>query len=320
MPDTRSGVESAKSRFSLFVQHHNCLLRRNIQASVPEREPKALPISSSVPPAFPPEQEQLFREVLGVLNTANVPYVVSGAFALQQHTGIGRDTKDLDVFLPPENVPNALQALINDGFSCDIADPVWLAKAHRGDFYVDLICGMSNGVITVDPSWIQRGSPAELFGVPTRVLAPEELIASKLFVTRRERFDGADIVHVIFGTRGLLDWQRLLQLAAEHWGVLLWQLILFHYVYPAHTSFVPGHVWRDLLGRLQDELQHPNPNAKFRGSLIDEKMFAIDVNEWGMENLEQEARARREPKLSLPETCPVGHVDATPADPERKVS
>ena len=58
---------------------------------------------------------------------------------------------------------------------------------------------MSNAVITVDQSWIDRGSPTVVLDVPTRVLAAEELIASKLFVNFRERFDGADVVHIIFG-------------------------------------------------------------------------------------------------------------------------
>ena len=267
-------------------------------------------------PAFPPEQERLFREVLLVLNQGGIPYVVSGAFALQKHTGIWRDTKDLDVFLAAQHLPQALESLINDGFECAVVDPVWLAKAHRGDFYVDLICGMSNAVIIVEDSWIERGMATEIVGVPVRVLAPEELIASKLFVTRRERFDGADVAHVIYGTRGRLDWERLLQLAGSHWEMLLWALVLFRYVYPAHSSYVPAQVWDGLLQRLQHELANPNPHAKFRGSLVDEKMFAIDIHEWGLDNLVDALRAQRHPKLVAPANlrCPIEPRD------ERKAS
>ena len=298
------------------MPYHNCRAATNIQAPVPKADEKALPVSSSTPPAFPPEQERLFREVLQVLNQGGVPYVVSGAFALQKHTGIWRDTKDLDVFLTAQNVPHALECLINDGFECDVVDPVWLAKAHRGDFYVDLICGMSNAVIVVEESWIERGLRTEIVGVPVRVLAPEELIASKLFVTRRERFDGADIAHVICGTRGRLDWERMLQLAGSHWEMLLWALVLFHYVYPARSSYVPSHVWEGLLQRFQHELAHPDKNAKFRGSLVDENMFAIDVHEWSLDNLVEALRAQRQPKLIQPANvaCPI----ASPK--ERKAS
>lgn len=236
-----------------------------------------------------------------------VPYVISGAFALQQHTGIWRDTKDLDLFLPADAVPQALEALRSDGFDCEICDEVWLAKAHRGDFFVDLITGMSNAVITVDQTWIERASPTNIFGIPVRVLAPEELIASKLFVTRRERFDGADIAHVIYGTKGRLDWNRLLEIVGEHWEVLFWALTLFHYVYPSKSNYVPRQIWDEFLQRFKAEIDHPDPKAKFRGSLIDDKMFAIDVAEWGMENLLDDYRVRRDPKLQEVVSCKSGH-------------
>ena len=272
-----------------------------IKERVPNNGDNPLPISSSRPPVFAPAQEQLFREVLALLNESGVPYVVSGAFALREHTGICRDTKDLDVFLPPEVVGEAMDFLARHGFECEVADPVWLAKAHRGDFFVDLITGMSTGTVTVTRDWVERATPSELFGVPVKVLGPEELIASKLFVTRRERFDGADIAHVLYGTHGRLDWPWLMSLVGEHWKVLLWQLVLFQYCYPAHADYVPREIWDDLLGRFQAEIASPDKGAEFRGSLVDPRMFAIDVNEWGMPDLNQLYRERREPKL--PEIC-----------------
>ena len=267
---------------------------------MPEDE-KPLPVSSSTPPEFAPKQVSLFREVLTLLNSRGVPYVVSGAFALQKHTGICRDTKDLDLFLPGEHVDEALRHLREDGFKVEVTDPVWLAKACRDDFFVDLITGMSNAVITVDMSWIERGTPTEIVGVPTRVLAPEELMASKLFVDFRERFDGADVVHIIYRTEGRLDWERLLQLVGEHWQMLLWALVLYQYVYPHATRQVPMEVWNDLLGRFRAEVDAPN-GRQFRGTLLDERMFAIDVNEWGLPNLLQEARAAKRERIREPES------------------
>jgi predicted nucleotidyltransferase len=252
-----------------------------------------LPVTSSVPMEIPQEQESLFREVLTLLEQKGVPYAVAGAFALQQHTGICRQTKDLDIFLVQEDVCIALEHLRSRGFECEVCDPVWLAKAHRHGFFVDLITGMSNGVIIVENSWIQRARAAVIYGVSTRVLAPEELLASKLFVTRRERFDGADIAHVIYGTRGKLDWARVFHLAGEHWEMLLWALLLFRYVYPAQTHYVPKEIWQDLLSRFSTAISQPDPNAHFRGSLVDDNMFAIDVKEWGLEDALAQHRARR---------------------------
>jgi hypothetical protein len=255
--------------------------------------PVTLPVTSSVPAELPEKQEALAREVLMELEKQRIPYAVAGAFALLQHTGICRYTKDLDLFLTAENWSAALKYLQGLGFECEVCDPVWLAKVHRDDYFVDLITGMSNAAVSVDDSWIRRAQPAIVLGIQTRVLAPEEVLVSKLFVTRRERFDGADIVHIIYGTAGNLDWGRILQLTGEHWEMLLWALVLFRYVYPAQTHYVPSVLWQDLLGRYLRLVSEPNGHGRFRGSLIDDNMFAIDVNDWGLDDVLQEYRSRR---------------------------
>lgn len=256
--------------------------------------------TSSEPLRLPQQQQLLFREILTLLEQREIPFAVAGAFALQEHTKIHRDTKDLDLFLTAETANKAVKILKGEGFHCETCDPVWLYKAHRDGFFVDLITGMSNATIVVEDLWIQRAKPATVHGIRTRVLAAEELLASKLFVTRRERFDGADIAHVIYGSQGRLDWQRVLQLAGENWEILLWALVLFRFCYPAQTEFVPAEVWRELIEKFEAAIAQPDPGAKFRGSLIDDKMFAIDVNEWGLDNLMQEYRERRLQSLSFP--------------------
>jgi len=255
--------------------------------------PQEPPKTSSLPAETPQEQVQLFRDVLEALEGSRVPYAVSGAFALRQHTGIYRQTKDLDLFVTAGNSTAALECLRLAGMECDVVDPVWLAKAKRGDYFVDLITGMSNGVIAVEDSWIERAYPAVVYGVATRVLAPEELVASKIFVARRERFDGADIAHVIYGTHGEFDWRREMELVGEHWEMLLWSLVLFRYVYPGQTDYVPREIWCELVKRFEREIRYSDPSARFRGSLVDDNMFAIDVNEWELPNLLAERRQER---------------------------
>lgn len=279
----------------------------------------SLPVTSSIPYEIPVEQAALFREVLIALEEKHVPYAVSGAFALRQHTGICRFTKDLDLFMTPRTALEVLPYLQQRGFECEVRDPVWLAKACRGEFFVDLITGMSNGVLAVDESWIARSSPAVIDGVKTRVLAPEELVASKIFVARRERFDGADIAHVIYGTYPSFDWDRELQLMGEHWEMLLWSLLLFRYVYPAQTHYVPAAFWDELLQRFQREIANPHPQASFRGSLVDHNMFAIDVDEWRLANLLKEKRKSRLEEIAQSMTAGIsllGRCNDTP--PERQ--
>jgi len=251
----------------------------------------------------------MFRETLSHLNRCRVPYVVSGAFALQIHTGIWRCTKDLDLFLTPEDMPAAIRCLKKDGFRCEVMDPVWLHKAHRDGFFVDLITGMSNAVITVDRSWIENGRPATIVGARTRVLAAEELLASKLFVLRRERFDGADIAHIVYASHGKLNWDRIFALVKDHWEILLFALVLYRYVYPAYSHYVPSWVWQRLLGGFSDALANRNTSAQFRGSLVDDKMFAIDVTDWGMEDVLGLHRSRLETRIAY-QDVPVAAVSS----------
>jgi len=284
---------------------------------VPEpRHSDEPPKTSSLPAEAPEEQVDLFRDVLQALERRGLPYTVSGAFALRQHTGICRQTKDLDLFVTHKNCAAALRCLREEGMECDIIDPVWLAKARLGEYFVDLITGMSNGLIAVEDSWIERSHPAVVYGVTTRVLAPEELVASKIFVARRERFDGADIAHVIYGTSGEFDWRREMELVGENWEMLLWSLVLFRYVYPAQSHYVPSEIWCELLRKFEREIRHPNPEARFRGSLVDDNMFAIDVNEWDLPNLLAESRERC--LAATAESDP--SCDVRPADQDRKTA
>ncbi len=87
-----------------------------------------------------------------------------------------------------------------------------------------------------------------------------------------------------------------MELNGEHWELLLWSLVLFRYVYPANSDYVPRTLWENLLGRFAEGVRSPNPDAKFRGTLIDDAIFAIDVEEWGLVNLLAEQRIRS-PKI-----------------------
>lgn len=241
-----------------------------------------LPITSSREPSWAPEAYECYQGVLKGLLAANVPFAVSGGFAFHHHTGIWRTTKDLDLVIPPAAVPRAFEVLVSEGFETYVQDPVWLAKARRGEYFVDLITGVGNATLTVEQLWIDRAEEDEVLGMRCKVLPAEEMIASKLFVTRRERFDGADIAHLLRACAASLDWDRLRELTQPHWQMLYWHLVLFAYIYPASASDVPAGVWRELTESFNQSVAAPATNgASFRGTLIDPKMFAIDVNEWG---------------------------------------
>lgn len=251
-------------------------------------EDPQLPVTSSIEPHWPDEARECYQDALKALLVPGISFVVGGAFAVHTHTGIWRTTKDLDLLLTADELPEALDRLKAKRFDTYVKDPVWLAKAGRGEYFVDLIIGVGNGSLAVDATWIDRAVPETLLGLPCRVLGIEELIVSKICVAYRERFDGADVVHLIRRCGRSLDWPRLLQLTGSHWELLFWSLALFAYVYPARTDDVPRDIWEDLIAWFSHQVKHPNKNAPFRGTLIDPRMFAIDVDEWSERDLYKE--------------------------------
>lgn len=234
---------------------------------------------------IPSDQQQVYRECLETLLQARVPFILAGAFALYAYTGIQRDTKDLDVFLPAEHVRNALLTLSAKGFRTEVRDGLWLAKAHKEPYFVDLIFANPNKEIQIDMGWIRRSRRAEVFGMTVPLLALEELIISKIYVARRDRFDGADIAHLIQGSKGQLDWNWIARCLGKDQELLLWHFVLFQYVYPGHVHYLPASLMDRIYESMARSRSNPPGEKNFRGMLVDPVSFEVDCLTWGYEDV-----------------------------------
>jgi hypothetical protein len=108
------------------------------------------------------------------------------------------------------------------------------------------------------------------------------MIWSKAFVAERERYDGADISHILLACAEKLDWDRLLRRFAEHWRVLFSHLCLFGFVYPSERARIPQWVMSALMERLEEELQAPIPGERIcQGTLISREQYLPDLQKWG---------------------------------------
>jgi hypothetical protein len=229
-----------------------------------------------------PRQEAAFTRAMSVLNKAGVPYLVSGALAFYCYTDIWRNTKDLDLFLKPEDRDRALLALANAEYRVEVTVQIWLAKAFAGDSMVDLITGSGNVLIPIDDSWFANAVPANVLGIRTLLVSVTDLIWIKAYVAGRERFDGADIAHMIRRASDSIDWQKLLDRYGAHWELLLMYLIYYRFVYPEARQNVPAWVMENLTKRLLADLREPEqPAEPFRGTLLDRFSYLIDIMRWG---------------------------------------
>jgi hypothetical protein len=249
---------------------------------------------------IPEEERGVYKRALEALNAAGVPFVVAGAYAIYEHTGIYRKTKDLDLFFEPSSVVPGARALRDAGFVTRLEDPHWLAKATAGDVFVDLIFGMGNGLSQIDAAWIRHSRPGILAATPVRIAPAEELIWHRLFIHERHRHDMADIAHLILCIGDAFDWERLVTRVGEHWPLLLAQLVTFSYVYPGYRTNVPLWVYEQLLDRARAENNGTFQDVDFtRGPMISRFSFAIDVREWGFADPRSDSvrEARNRPEV-----------------------
>ena len=137
----------------------------------------------------------------------------------------------------------------------------------------------------MDNTWFENAPQVEILNMIVKLIPPEELIWSKSFIMERERYDGADIAHILRACGKNLDWQRLLNRFGSHWRLLLSHLILFGFIYPTERSQIPDWVMKGLIGRLQNDMESsPATDRVCQGTLLSRIQYIVDIECWGYED------------------------------------
>lgn len=223
-----------------------------------------------------------YIRTLEVLNRHGFDFLVGGGHAFNAHTKMDRSSKDFDLFIREKDCSAALEVMDAEGYETELSFPHWLGKIRENGATVDLIYSSGNGLTLVDDEWFAHARSGELWGQPVRFCPVEELIWSKSFIMERERYDGADIAHLLHSRAETLDWPRLLARFGQHWPVLLSHLVLFHFIYPFDRHKMPLSVTQLLLRKLRVELLEPPPERRVcNGTLLSRGQYLVDVEEWG---------------------------------------
>lgn len=220
--------------------------------------------------------------MLHVLNAGHLNYAVGAGFARYVYTRIWRPTKDLDIYVKSQDLRYTLNLLSAAGFETEILEKHWLAKAWKEGYFIDLIFGTGHNQIVVDDDFLAGYKETEILGVSTRLVAVEELIAAAAYIKERKRYDSADTMHLILATKGKIDWQRVLNRLGKNRQLLLVDLLLFGYIYPGHTDYLPHGLIQELFTSTQQLWSEDNIDPKIcRGSILDPFSFTVDIKDWG---------------------------------------
>lgn len=231
-------------------------------------------MNPQIPQIATPKQLAWYGRALTALNAVGVETLVAGGYATFHYTRmwpvdpVSSEPKDLDLTLVENCVPWAVAALNRAGFTDYHAKEAyqqhWIYRAVANEpdeqgrpIIVDLIWQKANqpqlqrqaGI--VDTSWFleahQSDYLSEVFGHPIQVIGPADLIFSKIYVFQVSKNHWPHIHNIIVGTRGQLNWERLLSFIGEDWRLLASFINFYDWVNPQLREFIPASVMRQLV-------------------------------------------------------------------------
>lgn len=152
---------------------------------------------------------------VSALDDAGIPHALMGGLA-SATIGRARHTRDIDLFVRPEEADEALAALGRAGFRIERTDPTWLYKAYWRSTLVDVIF-VSKGGIVFDDEMRDHLLETKVRGRTVPTVGPEDLLIIKAVTnaehTHRHWYDGLGIL-----TGNELDWPYLVRRAQAHPG------------------------------------------------------------------------------------------------------
>lgn len=173
--------------------------------------------------------EDIFRRIIGALDRAGIPYMLTGSFASSYH-GIPRATQDIDlVIAPTASQLRNLVGLLPDTEYYISEEAALDALAHEGQFNViDFATGWKIDLIirktrAFSRTEFERRSAVDLFGFQLFIASAEDVLMAKLEWAKtgqslRQLEDCANILRARWDEldRGYIDhWVAQLDLGQE---------------------------------------------------------------------------------------------------------
>lgn len=254
------------------------------------------------------DTNNFYRRTLHVLSDAGVPFLVGGSHAFLEYTGIVRNTKDFDLFLRRGDMDRAMEGLRDAGYRTELTFPHWLGKAWQHDDFVDLVFSSGNGICSVDDGWFEHAVETQVLGMPVKIVPCEELLWQKSFVMERERFDGADVMHILRARGTQLNWGRLSERFGAQWPLLYSYLVMFNFVYPSELKQLPAQVLDDFAERFQAQRTAQPTDQVCQGTLVSRAQYLIDIGQYGYSDARLTPRGGMSAEDAIFWTWAIGNV------------
>ena len=227
------------------------------------------------PSLIPEDQWQIYQCVIDAAQRRGIRFALGGAFALAMHTGCWRNTKDLDLYVLPDDREQMLECLTD----CGLADYYekapydrwWIYRGTKDGTIVDVIWAMANHRAQIDELWLS-GPEVEVRGRTVKILPAEAMLWDKLYIMQRDRCDLPDILNLLYFTGSEIDWEYLLTRIGEDSPLLAGALMVFRWISPGRAQALPRWLWARL------ELPSPAPGPA--PEIDTRRVSLLDTRPW----------------------------------------
>lgn len=156
--------------------------------------------------------EHTLKRSVAALRDAGIPFLLGGSLASWARGG-PQTRHDLDLIIKPEHAEQALEALQQAGMRPERPPEEWLLKAWDGDTLVDLIYCPKG--LPVDDELIARGEELSVLGMEIRVMALEDVMATKLLALTEHSLRYESLLQIARALREQIDWAAVRMRTAD---------------------------------------------------------------------------------------------------------
>jgi hypothetical protein len=189
-------------------------------------------------------QLTVYTNVVHEATARGIPFAVGGSLAMAVYAGLLRPSKDLDLYVTPDDKDRMIEVMrylgLRDYYDQVPYDRGWIYRSITDDVIVDVIWNMANRRAPVDEQWIAQGPEITVDHQTIRVIPIEEMIWSKLYVLQRERCDWPDILNLINRRSAEINWHHLLSRVSDDAPLLGAVLNIYSWICPENASNLPS--------------------------------------------------------------------------------
>jgi hypothetical protein len=153
------------------------------------------------------------KKAAAALRDGQVPFFLAGGLASWARGGPPRE-HDVDFMVMEEDVDRAGDVLAAAGFRIERPPEEWLIKAWEGDVLVDIIYRPTG--MPVDQEMIDRADEIEVNAVRMRVMAADDILATKLCSLSEHCADFEAVLQVGRALREQIHWDDVRKRTDHH--------------------------------------------------------------------------------------------------------